>query len=670
VVNLVQFGKYQIIRKLSRSLTDVYLAHDAEANREIVLKLVEYARDDFTPVVIAAERRGAAIQRQLHDQDPRILEIFESGDLEDCFFVAMEYFPGKTLAEILHDEQRIEPKRAARYIAEVCSQLRTLHSFVSDTNGRKTAVIHGDIKPSNIQIGVEDDPRLLDFGIAKAITTTHNLTHHNLGSPSYCSPERLSKSQVDPISDLWAVGVTLYELIAGMPPYQAQSTRKLENLIQECRPLRALPDDCPDALKAVIAKSLAPDRARRYASAQEFEDDLRAFLADRPVAASAEKQDFWNANATIRKSRTEAVAARSWLTKPTAVTRAVLKLLPKRKREFRIVLPDLHRPGLLWPPQFLSRYRRHFPSLALLLASLSGLAVGLIAFMPFAYSYDFEQQSDPLRGPKDYAHGSVEDIISDWNLYRQLEKPQGFMSRLPRRLAAELALDASFYKNLLSSADRILAEFRHSPDRDLSAIDWSRAKLCLRYAMVIHPSDTEARGKLALCNGYSALEANPTPPGAERSIRDFRLAAALLPRSPDPHLALARVYIYSYRNLAPALAELHHAEQLGYRFGPQETKQEADGYLIRARWELYRADHTVPWNARQWWLARASSDIQRAGDLYRPITDFPNVSTSLERLNQYREEQLRLQSQPPPKVPRHPLHRQHLSSSRPSSPWQ
>jgi serine/threonine protein kinase len=671
VVNLVQFGKYRIIRKLSRSLTDVYLAHDPDANREVVLKLVEYARDDFTPVVIAAERRGASIQKELHAQDQRILEIFESGDLEDCFFVAMEYFPGKTLAEILHDEQRIEPKRAARYIAEACSQLRTLHSFVSDANGRKTAVIHGDIKPSNVQIGMADDPRLLDFGIAKVITTTHNLTHHNLGSPSYCSPERLSKSQVDPSSDLWAVGVTLYELVAGTPPYQAQSTRKLENLIQECRPLRALPDDCPDALKAVIAKSLAPARQRRYGSAQEFEDDLRAFLADRPVAASVEKQDFWNANATIRKSRTDAVAARSWLTKPTAATRAVLKLLPKPKREFRIVLQSFRKPR--WPglPSFLARYRRHFPSLALLLASLSGLAVGLIAFMPFAYSYDFQQQSDPLRRPKDYAHGPVENLVSDWNLYRQLEEPHGFISRLPRRVAAELALDATFYKNLLWSADQILAEFRNSPERDLSAVDWSRATLCLRYASAINPSGAEARGKLALCDGYAALAANPTPPGAERSIRSFRLAAALLPHSPYPHLALARVYIYSYRNLGPALAELHQAEQLGYRFGPQETKQEADGYLIRARWELFRANHTLPWNARQWWLERASSDIQRAGELYQPISDFPNVSASLERLNRYREEQLRLQSQPPPEVPRHPRHRQPLTSSRHlSSPWQ
>ncbi|MGC2657595.1 MAG: serine/threonine-protein kinase [Bryobacteraceae bacterium] len=695
MANLTQFGKYRILRKLSRSLTDVYLAFDADANREIVLKLVEYSRDDFTPVVIAAERSGAAIQKQLHPHDPRILEIFESGDLNDCFFVAMEYFPGKTLTEILHQEQRIEPKRAARYMAEVCSQLRTLHSFISDVDGRKTAIIHGDIKPSNIQIGMADDPRLLDFGIAKAITTTHNLTHHNLGSPSYCSPERLSQSQVDATSDLWAVGVTLYELVAGMPPYQAQDTRKLESLIQECRPLRALPDSCPDPLKAIIAKSLAPDRQRRYASARQMEDDLRAFLAGRRVAAAAEKQDFWDANATIRKTRTQAVAARNWTVastvaspkagRPTAASVRVSSTTiasprvealrvenPAQPRRTifgklfltlrNILLNTFRNIGSVWRPALPSSHTRHSTPLALVIASLAGLGVGLIFFMPFAYSYDFAQQSNPLRGNKDYADGTADGVMSDWNLYRQLAAGNSFVSRLPGRLAEESALGASFYRNLMASADKIITGFRSSLDRNLSAVDWERAKLCLRLAAAIDPSGTETRGKLALCNGYEELAANPRPPGAEKSIRDFRLAESLLPHSPDPHLALARVYIYSYRNLAPALAELHEAEQLGYRFGPQETKQEADGYLIRARWELYRAGHAAPWSARLAWLARASSDIQRAGELYRPISKYPDVSASLRRLDQYRE-QLRAEAEPPPDLLRRTHHRQHLSSA-------
>src|SRR5215467_9194028 len=156
---------------------------------------------------------------------------------------------------------------------EACSQLGTLHSFLSDVNGRKTAVVHGDIKPTNLQVGLRGELRLLDFGIAKVITSTHHLTHHNLGSPTYCSPERISRAQVDPHADLWALGVSLYEMVGGRPPYQAQNTRKLENLIQSRRPPRDLPASCPHPLRAIIFKALAGDIEQRFPTAAAFESD-------------------------------------------------------------------------------------------------------------------------------------------------------------------------------------------------------------------------------------------------------------------------------------------------------------------------------------------------------------------------------------------------------------
>ena len=182
-----QFGKYEIIRKIGRSMTDVYLALDPEANRRVVLKIVEHSHDSYTQTVMEAEKRGAAIQKQLHALDPRILEIYDYGEQNGCFFVAMEYVEGRSLGEVLRSEQRLDARRAARIAVDVCSQLQTLHSFEADIDGRKRAVVHGDIKPANIQIGSHGEVRLLDFGIAKSITLTHNLTHHNLGSPAYCS---------------------------------------------------------------------------------------------------------------------------------------------------------------------------------------------------------------------------------------------------------------------------------------------------------------------------------------------------------------------------------------------------------------------------------------------------------------------------------------------------
>ena len=115
--------------------------------------------------------------------------------MDGYFFIAMQYIEGRTVAEILKQEKRIEPQRAAKFTIEILSQLDKLHSFSTEIEGQRRSVVHGDIKPSNIQIGADDEVRLLDFGIAKALTFTHSRTHLNLGSPSYCSPERLSRGE-------------------------------------------------------------------------------------------------------------------------------------------------------------------------------------------------------------------------------------------------------------------------------------------------------------------------------------------------------------------------------------------------------------------------------------------------------------------------------------------
>ena len=340
-------------------------------------------KDEFTRLAIEAETRGAQIQKQLHQLDPRILAILDCGDLGNYFFVAMEYCEGKSLAEILQASRRLDPRRAARYAAEICSQLRTLHSFVTDYAGRRTAVIHGDIKPSNIQIGLKDDLRLLDFGISKNISATQNLTRHNMGSPSYCSPERLSKGQVDVNADLWALGVTLFEMLAGTPPYQAQDTRQLENIIQSKRPPRALPDDCPAPLKAIVAKALAGDLELRYRSAEEFEKDLRAYLADQPVTAARDRIS-WESNATVDKavpsrvqfprpfpyptaippfvsSRTSPKPATILRASPPAQLHAVLPVAGKRPHRWRFMQPG---------------------STNLAFALIAGVLAGLMAFVP------------------------------------------------------------------------------------------------------------------------------------------------------------------------------------------------------------------------------------------------------------------------------------------------
>jgi len=161
--------------------------------------------------------------------------------------------------------------------------------------------------------------RLLDFGIAKTLRADCDATEHNFGSPGYCSPERLARSVVDHQSDLWAVGATLYEMLGGVPPYQAENTRKLEALIRSKRPPRALPAGVPRALRLIVGKSLAHNPAHRYASASAFEADLQAFLEHRPTEAERERRGSGTVEAVLRKATQTVAKARRHLQVLSAV---------------------------------------------------------------------------------------------------------------------------------------------------------------------------------------------------------------------------------------------------------------------------------------------------------------------------------------------------------------
>jgi serine/threonine protein kinase len=627
-----KFGKYEIVRKLSRSMTDVYLCREGAdelagtPGRPVILKLIEESRDDFTKLVIEAEKRGAQLQRQLHFLDPRILEVYDFGELEGCFFVALEYFEGLTLAEILLKEKRLDPRRAASYGAEICSQLRTLHSYVSDVNGRMTAVVHGDVKPSNIQIGRADELKLLDFGIAKMITATHNLTRHNLGSPSYCSPERLNSSQVDVHSDLWALGVTLFETLSGSPPYQAQDTRRLESLIQSRRPPRALPDDTPAPLRAIIAKALAGDINHRYHSAEEFERDLRAFI-ERRVPVAAGQKVSWEANATLKKDGAVPVPVRP-PSNPTKVTSRPVAVVPLNAN-----------PPKAMPLKAKQPKRRLMVS-NLAIAHLAGVLAGLLMLMPVAYYYRISKATEPLRAKRDYAHDPAQTLASDWGLYQSLKDRNSLLGPFSPVVWAETALR----DNLIAAGDNILDGYRTSSDTRLSDFDWSRARMCLRHASEIDPSDAKVKGKLAIADGYFNMVQYPRPPRASLSIDNFRQAASYLPKSPDPHLGLARLYVYGFRNIGEAMPEFQQAERLGYQLGPREATQEADGYLYRSEWELAQARKTVAANPEEAdkWISMSKADADRASRLYEPLVGYSNVSANIKQIYQDRAEQERL----------------------------
>lgn len=182
-----KLGKYEIIRKLARGgMADIYLGQDDNGDR-VALKVIERSPDRDTLDSIEAERRGSALQERLAAVDSRVVQIYETGDLEDYFYVAMEYIEGEDLAELIL-RGPIEPSRAAEIAVELCETLEHAHNFEATIDGKLyRGIVHGDIKPRNIRIDPQGGVRVLDFGIAKALSLSRRLTRNEFGSVPYAS---------------------------------------------------------------------------------------------------------------------------------------------------------------------------------------------------------------------------------------------------------------------------------------------------------------------------------------------------------------------------------------------------------------------------------------------------------------------------------------------------
>src|SRR5215831_1685482 len=281
-----KIGKYEIVRKLGRGgMADVYLAMDTTAGHEVALKLIEHATDPDTLDTIEAERRGAELQARLAKIDPRVVRVFDAGDTDGYFFVAMEYIEGQDLAELLRRGPLVT-SFCVEVAAAVARTLENAHSLQVSIGGKEFhGVVHGDIKPKNIRIDKRGEVRVLDFGIAKALSLSRRLTRNEFGSVPYASPERLDTGDVNLGSDLWSLAVMLYEMLAGIQPYQAETTEKLERMIRSRIAPPPAPDPCPEPLRRILIKAMMPDPKARYQSAAGFAGDLEAFRAGGPVAA-------------------------------------------------------------------------------------------------------------------------------------------------------------------------------------------------------------------------------------------------------------------------------------------------------------------------------------------------------------------------------------------------
>jgi beta-lactam-binding protein with PASTA domain len=271
-------GRYELHRRIARGgMADVYLARDLLLDRPVALKILF---PEFSTDQAFVERFRREAQSAANLSHPNIVSVYDWGEEDGTYFIVMEYVEGRSLAQILRDEGALLPDRAADITTDIAAALGFAH---------RNGVIHRDVKPGNVLMSPLGQVKVTDFGIARAVTTQDNLTQTGtvMGTATYFSPEQARGESVDPRSDVYSLGVVLYELLTGEPPFTGDNPVSVAyKHVQEQaeRPTHRNPR-IPVALEAVVMKALAKNPANRYASADDLAADLRRFRDGRPVLA-------------------------------------------------------------------------------------------------------------------------------------------------------------------------------------------------------------------------------------------------------------------------------------------------------------------------------------------------------------------------------------------------
>jgi eukaryotic-like serine/threonine-protein kinase len=583
-------------------MADVYLADDTALGHAVALKLIEHSADADTRDAIEAERRGARLQASLADVDSHVVAVYDSGDLDGYFYVAMEYVDGQDLAELMR-RGPLAVEFAADAAVAVAETLEHAHALEVTIEGKKfQGIVHGDIKPKNIRVDARGNVRVLDFGIAKALSLSRRLTRNEFGSVPYASPERLDLGEVNVLSDLWSLAVTLYEMVTGLQPYQADNTERLERMIRSRIPPPPAPDPCPEPLRRILIKAMAPEPDRRYQCARDLANDLTAFRLGAPVKAVAEDLD-----ATRRTfpretgDETRRTGASGDSTRKTVPAAIAPPAPPRAKPRGR----------------FYQAGRRGVAVLALM-----ALGWGLFAMGSGYFLYRNGQRLE-----REIQTEQLVDPDQIWSRWTALSKsnPSSFLLRGPRRLVTE---------KLVEAADRVIATYRGNEAQPVYEKDWNAARTDLTRALAADPEDS-VRGKLRLCEGHIArIEggAHRSTAVMNQAVDKFTEAQRLLPNSPDPELGLARVYVYGLKDIDKAYQALQEAQRLGYPLGVREKLQLADGYRDRAdrAWWDSRNVRGLPQEKDQ--IQRAADDYQRALELYQGIAPSGNANAAIARV--------------------------------------
>lgn len=264
-------------------MSAVYKASDPNLKRVVAIKMIHTHLSDNPNFVQRFEEEAASVAQLRH---PGIIQVFDFNKDDDVYYMVLEFVPGETfqdhLSRLNKEKRKLSGNKVAEYMAGICDAVDYAH---------QRGMIHRDIKPANLMLNTQGQAILMDFGIAKIVGgQSHTATGAVVGTAMYMSPEQIRGESPDKRSDIYSLGVTLFEMAGGRPPFQADSamTLMMMHVNDPVPDLRELNPDVPDGLVAVINKSLAKDPKDRYQTAGEMAAALRNTIGGAEMATSVD----------------------------------------------------------------------------------------------------------------------------------------------------------------------------------------------------------------------------------------------------------------------------------------------------------------------------------------------------------------------------------------------
>ena len=263
-------GRYEVVSHIGQGgMADVFLAVDTILNRQVAIKILRADLSSDTVSILRFEREAQAAASLAH---PNIVEIYDVGEYKDHHYIVMEYIAGKTLKQVIRSRGPLVNEEAVDIMKQLCSAVAEAHS---------RGIIHRDIKPQNVIVKADGSLKILDFGIATALGSVQLTQANNvMGSVHYLAPELAKGEPASFQSDIYALGIVLYEMLSGDVPYKADQAVQvaLKHMREPMPSVRAINSTVPQSLENIITRCTAKDPSLRYPNAEEMLVDVSTCL--------------------------------------------------------------------------------------------------------------------------------------------------------------------------------------------------------------------------------------------------------------------------------------------------------------------------------------------------------------------------------------------------------